>query len=107
METDLGDVVPLRFEEVSGHVKSRLWNALMREHHYLGYGKSVGCLKYLIYSRTGTLLALTGWSAAVWKLSARDRAIGWSATERVKALGRVANNTRFLILPEARIGHLA
>jgi SRSO17 transposase len=107
MELELGDVVPLRFEEVSGHVKSRLWNALMRQHHYLGYGKSVGCLKYLIYSRTGTLLALTGWSAAVWKLSARDRAIGWSAAERVKALGRVANNTRFLILSEARIRHLA
>ena len=107
METTLKEVTPLRYEEVSGQVKSRLWNELMRAHHYLGYGKSVGCLKYLIYSREGELLALTGWSAAVWKLRARDRAIGWSATERRRHLGRVANNGRFLILPGVKIAHLA
>jgi len=79
----------------------------MREHHYLGYGKSVGCLKYLIYSREGMLLALTGWSAAVWKLRARDRAVGWGVEERQRYLGRVANNNRFLILPGVKIRHLA
>jgi SRSO17 transposase len=107
MEKALRDVVPLRYEEVSGQLKSRQWNALMREHHYLGYGHSVGCLKYLIYSRTGELLSLTGWSAAVWKLRSRDRAIGWGVKERRHCLGRVANNSRFLILPEVKIAHLA
>jgi hypothetical protein len=33
-------------------------------------------LKYLIYSSRGELLAATGWSSSVWKLKARDRAIG-------------------------------
>jgi len=107
MGKTLSDVTPLRFEEVSGQMKSRIWNALMREHHYLGYGRSVGCLKYLIYSRTGVLLALTGWGAAVWKLRSRDRAIGWGAEERARYLNRIANNNRFLILPEVRISHLA
>ena len=107
MEKTLQDVIPLRFEEVSGQLKSRQWNALMREHHYLGYGKSVGCLKYLVYSLAGELLALTGWSAAVWKLRARDQAIGWGVRERAAHLGRVANNSRFLILPGVKIPHLA
>lgn len=107
MEMRLNDVVPLRFEEVSGRLKSRQWNALMREHHYLGYRKSVGCLKYLIYSRAGELLALTGWSAAVWKLGSRDRALGWSVPERSTSLSRVANNNRFLILPGIQIRYLA
>lgn len=101
----LRDVAPLRYEEVSGQLKSRQWNALMREHHYLGYGHSVGCLKYLIYARDGELLALTGWSAAVWKLRSRDRAIGWGVSERRKFLSRVANNSRFLILPGVKIPH--
>jgi SRSO17 transposase len=107
MEKTLRDVLPLRYEEVSGQLKSRQWNALMREHHYLGYGHSVGCLKYLIYSQAGELLALTGWSAAVWKLRPRDRAIGWDVKERATYLGRVANNNRFLILPGVKIPHLA
>ena len=107
MEMTLGDVTPIRFEEVSGQLKSRQWNALMREHHYLGYRRSVGCLKYLIYSRDGTLLALMGWSAAVWKLRSRDRAIGWQASERKRFLSRIANNNRFLILPGVTIRHLA
>lgn len=107
LEKALRDVVPLRFEEVSGQLKSRQWNALMRQHHYLGYRKSVGCLKYLIYARDGELLALTGWSAAVWKLRSRDRAIGWDVRERAAHLGRVANNSRFLMLPGVTIAHLA
>ena len=107
MEKVLQDVVPLRYEEVSGQLKSRQWNALMREHHYLGYGHHVGCLKYLIYSQAGELLALTGWSAAVWKLRSRDRAMGWGVEERRRYLGRVANNSRFLILPGVKIAHLA
>src|ERR1035438_10101697 len=107
MEKTLGSVTPLRYEEVSGRLKSRQWTALMREHHYLGYGHSVGCLKYLIYSRDGELLALTGWSAAVWKLRSRDQAIGWGVRERGAHLGRVANNSRFLILPGVKVRHLA
>jgi len=104
----LSDVRPLRFEEVSRTAWSRKWEVLVRRYHYLGYRKLVGMhLKYLIYSSGGELLAATGWSSSVWKLKARDRAIGWSVSERQRFLGSVANNSRFVIFPWVKIPHLA
>jgi hypothetical protein len=44
--------------------------------------------------------------AAAWKCQDRDQFIGWSAEQRQKNLALVANNTRFLILPWAKIAHL-
>ena len=45
--------------------------------------------------------------AAAWRCAPRDRHLGWSSEERSRALGRGANNTRFLVLPWARVPHLA
>ncbi len=104
----LEDVRPLRFEEVSRTPRKRQWDKWVEEYHYLGFRKLVGKhLKYLIYSRNGELIAATGWSSSVWKLKARDRAIGWKRAERERLLGRVANNSRFVIFPWVRIPHLA
>lgn len=104
----VSEVKPLRFEEVSRSRQSRRWDQLVARHHYLGYRKLVGKhLKYLIYSRDGVLLAATGWSSSVWKLASRDLAIGWKAAERKRLLGRVANNSRFVIFPWVKIEHLA
>jgi len=104
----LSQVRPLRFEEVSRTANGRRWDALVRRYHYLGYRKLVGMhLKYLIYSSRGNLLAATGWSSSVWKLKSRDLAIGWSAPERRRPLGSVANNSRFVIFPWVKIPHLA
>ena len=104
----LSQVRPLRFEEVSRTADGRQWDALVRRDHYLGYRKLVGMhLKYLVYSSRGQLLAATGWSSSVWKLKSRDLAIGWSALERQRSLGSVANNSRFLIFPWVKIPHLA
>jgi hypothetical protein len=64
-------------------------------------------LKYLVYSCREELLAATGWSSSVWKLKARDQAIGWKTVERERLLGRVANNSRYVIFPWVRVPHLA
>lgn len=37
----------------------------------------------------------------------RDRWIGWSPRQRARGLGRIANNTRFLIFSWVRVPHLA
>ena len=104
----LTEVQPLRFEEVSRTADRQQWDALVRRWHYLGYRKLVGMhLKYLIYSRRGELLAATGWSSPVWKLKSRDQAIGWSSSERKRFLESIANNSRFVIFPWAKIPHLA
>ena len=106
--SQLREARPLRLEEVSRTMQKRQWDKWVGQYHYLGFRKLVGKhLKYLIYSCRGELIAATGWSSSVWKLKARDRAIGWRRAERERLLGRVANNSRFVIFPWARIPHLA
>lgn len=103
----LDEVLPVEFVEVSGTVRETLWDQLMNEHHYLGFDVLVGAhLKYLVSSR-GRLLAAIGWSSAVWKLKPRDVAIGWTPAQRQRHLPRLANNSRFLILPGIHIPCLA
>ena len=45
--------------------------------------------------------------SAAWKCAARDAFIGWSHLTRQHALGRLTNNTRFLLLPWVRVPQLA
>lgn len=87
--------------------KEALFNALLEEHHYLGYTQPVGeHLRYVVYAGERPL-ALFAWSAAPRHLEPRDRFIGWSMTARRKDIGLVAYNTRFLILPGVEVPHLA
>jgi hypothetical protein len=64
-------------------------------------------LGYLIRSCAGVDLACLGLGAAAWQCAPRDRWIGWSAGQRAQGLQFIANNSRFLILPWVRVGHLA
>ena len=45
--------------------------------------------------------------AAAWHCAPRDRYIGWSVAARVAGLHRIANHSRFLILPWVRVPQLA
>ena len=83
------------------------WDALVREHHYLGLRALVGhSLRYVAHLDEHWL-ALLSWSSAALKCAARDRWIGWSAPLQWQRLGLIANNTRFLILPGPRCANLA
>jgi len=44
----------------------------------------VGCLQF---------------SSAAWRMAARDGWIGWDDAQRARALQRIVNNSRFLLLP--------
>jgi hypothetical protein len=64
-------------------------------------------MRYLIGSpRLGWLGGLA-FSAAAWQLKARDAWIGWSPQARRQNLSRVIANSRFLILPQLEVPHLA
>jgi hypothetical protein len=69
-------------------------------HHYLGYPHPLGQLHYLVQDRNGRDLAGFLFGPAAWNCRARDRFIGWTATQRQAHLGRLVNNSRFLILPK-------
>ncbi|MBM3884111.1 MAG: ISAs1 family transposase [Verrucomicrobia bacterium] len=83
------------------------WDDLIRAHHYLGLRCLGGRnLRYVAEWR-GQWLALLGWQAAALKCHARDAWIGWPAHLQFQRLHLIANNARFLILPQVHLSHLA
>jgi Druantia protein DruA len=103
----LAQLGALEFVQVRRTDRESLFNALIEEHHYLGYTQPVGeHLKYLVYAGERPL-ALFAWSSAPRHLEPRDRFIGWSMTARRDNIRFVAYNPRFLILPWVEVRHLA
>ncbi len=105
----LAELGPLRVREVSSEALGRRWVAsALGQFHYLGFGGPVGeNLQYVIRDRQERGLGCLVFGAAAWKCQDRDQFIGWSAEQRQRNLGLLANNTRFLILPWVRVAHLA
>ncbi len=97
----------LCLERVEKQEQSALWNGMIDRYHYLGYQRLVGAqLRYLI-RHDGGLLGAMGWGASAWTVKPRDQWIGWDRRTREQNLGKVLNNTRFLVLPWVRIKNLA
>ena len=107
LECSLGELGPLEIRQVRRTAEEGLFDRLLQNHHYLGYTRPVGeQLKYLVYGG-GQPVACLAWSSAPRHLGPRDRFIGWSAAQRRANLHLLAYNTRYLILPWARVRHLA
>jgi hypothetical protein len=106
---NLSDLGAVEITEVSSQPEGRAEvRAALAKFHYLGYRTSVGeNLQYVVRDEGARLLAVLVFGAAAWKCAARDQWIGWSPRQREERLGRIANNSRFLILPWARVPHLA
>lgn len=99
---------PLEIIRVSaGTDLSRRWAYLIERYHYLGFHSVGENMGYLVRDRHQRDLAALLWGAAAWKCSPRDRHLGWNIAERKAGLNRIANNTRYVILPWARTPHLA
>lgn len=105
----LAALQPLQIEELSATTGvGSLFESLLHHHHYLGYTSAVGMnLKYLVRDRQGRPVACALFGSAAWRCAARDRWLGWDSATRARALQRVTNNTRFLIVPGVRVPHLA
>ncbi len=92
----------LRLELVQNGSARQCYQALMEQHHYLGYTPLAGAqLRYLIWNANGLTGGL-GFGAAAWSIASRDRWIGWPPGQRQRQLHRVVNNNRFLIVPWMR-----
>ena len=77
------------------------FNALLREHHYLGFRKFCGRRLRHVAVLGDRWLALLGWHAAALHCAARERWIGWHTLQRRQRLFLIVNNSRFLLLPNA------
>jgi hypothetical protein len=107
VNVSLAELGPLEVRQVRRTPDEAMFNALMHEHHYLGYTQPVGeHLKYMVFA-AGRPIACMAWSSAPRHLGSRDRFIGWSAQARLANIGLLAYNTRFLILPWVTVAHLA
>lgn len=99
---------PIRINQVATQEDARLFGALLSHFHYLGYSGPVGeNLRYLVYDSQSRLLGCMLFGAPAWRVACRDRFIGWDEEDRKRGLSRIANNMRFLILPQVRVPHLA
>jgi len=103
----LRDLPPLSFRQVRRTPQEPLFNALLHQHHELGYRQPVGeHLKYLVYAGQWLVAALA-WSSAAHGLTCRDQFIGWSLEARRRNRHLLAYNTRFLVPPWVQVPHLA
>lgn len=110
IDCELPELGKVKLLPVSGADRdnSRLWNGLMERYHYLGAGPLCGAqLRYLIDSSQRGIVGGLSFSAAAWRLEARDRWIGWDDLARRNQLGKVVCNSRFLILPTVQVKNLA
>lgn len=99
--------MPITVQVVSETEQETLWDQLVRGYHYLGYQKLLGHrIKYMAYIQNRPVAALS-FSAPALKLRVRDKFIGWSSVQMKTHLGRIANNSRFLVLPWIGIKNLA
>jgi len=87
--------------------EQKRFQSLMAAHHYLGALAKIGHTMRYVASFHNEWLALISFSAAAWKCAARDQWIGWNYRYQYGRLHLIANNSRFLILPEHHYPNLA
>jgi hypothetical protein len=111
VEGPLQELLPLRLQEVSPasqRLARRQLEAALHRYHYLGYRSRVGQnLQYWVCDRQDRPLGCVVFGAPAWQCAVRDQWIGWSAPERARLLGKICNNTRFLIFSWVRVPKLA
>jgi len=107
VEATVAEIRPLEIRQVRRTREEGVFNSFVEAYHYLGYTQPVGeHLKYVIYAR-GTPVACMAWSSAPRHIGCRDRYIGWSQDLRRRNIHLLAYNTRYLILPWAKVPCLA
>ena len=93
---------------IKGQEELTRWRELMRKHHPLGLQDSYGpTLKQVAELPDGRWVALLGWSGGAFKTAARDRRVGWTKEQQFRRLHLVANNSRYLVLPDFEVPNLA
>lgn len=107
-EASLGQLRPVKLELVSaGSAVAGRWAFYLDQYHYLKLRVVGENLGYLAVDVHGRDVAAVLFGAPAWRCAPRDEFLEWSEAQRREQLHRLANNTRFLILPWVRVPHLA
>jgi len=97
----------IELEIIVGKAEQKHFTKLMQEHHYLGRLPKIGNTLWYVAKHQNQWVALISFSASALKCKARDSWIGWSHRYQYDRLHLIANNSRFLILPEHHRQNLA
>jgi hypothetical protein len=107
-EARLGQIRPVKLELISaGSAAAVRWAFYLDRYHYLKLRVVGENLGYLAVDAHGRDVAAVLFGAPAWRCAPRDAFLEWGPTQRPEQLHRLANNTRFLILPWVRVPHLA
>jgi hypothetical protein len=83
-----------------GEEEREAFERTLEEQHYLANARLAGQSLRYVAELDGRWVALLTFSAAALHLKAREKWLGWTPRQRARRLGLVANNSRFLVLPE-------
>jgi len=107
-EAGLGQVRPVKLEPIcAGSAAAVRWAFYLDQYHYLKLRVVGENLGYLAVDAHGRDVAAVLFGAPAWRCAPRDEFLEWGDTQRREQLHRLANNTRFLILPWVRVSHLS
>ena len=107
-EGSLGQIRPVKLELIcAGSAKAGRWAFYLDQYHYLKLRVVGENLGYLAVDAHGRDVAAMLFGAPAWRCAPRDEFLEWDDTQRREQLHRLANNTRFLVLPWVRVPHLA
>ena len=107
-EASLSQIRPVKLEPISaGSAVAVRWAFYLDQYHYLKLRVVGENLGYLAVDAHGRDVAAVLFGAPAWRCAPRDAFLEWGDTQRREQLHRLANNTRFLILPWVRVSHLA
>ena len=104
------DVAPVEIQEASTAQQGGLFREVVGRYHYQGYDVAYGAqLRYLVYAGhpQRQLVGCLRFSSPAWRMSARDKWIGWDEPARTRNLQQVVSNSRFLLLPWVQVRNLA
>jgi hypothetical protein len=110
LEGSVREFRPLAVEPVEEPEQRLLFRELVGRYHYLGHTVPYGAhLRYLVWASKPqrVVVGCLQFSSPAWRMSVRDRWIGWNDATRRRNLQRVVNNSRFLILPWVQIRNMA
>lgn len=103
----VGNFQPIEIIIVDRSELESVWDAMVRQYHYLGLDKMIGPrIKYMALYQ-GKPIAALSYNRASLSVGIREQHIGWNPEQKRELLRHVVNNNRFLILPWVKVKNLA